>query len=133
MLQLAALGRLPDTCSGLGEDAQATTGNLCVTRRVIDDYSSNGGYPADFSEAFAYHGLDGNTTLDRQARWYIREVPPSEQSTCTENYLGNTPDESGRCQNFYEVNAEAFRDGASNSTVCGPDILCLRSTVRVAN
>ena len=133
LLQQATLGQLPDLCTGT-----LTNATPCITSKVVDDYSYNngvstGGYTADFTTAFAYQGLDGSTSLDRTARWYIREIPPSDQSTCTENYLSNTPDDTGRCQNFYEINAQAFRDGTNNSTTCGPDILCLRSTISVAS
>ncbi|MBB3102111.1 PilX N-terminal domain-containing pilus assembly protein [Azomonas macrocytogenes] len=121
--KLTSKGILPNLCV---EDADGSTPCLFSDKLTADSYATN------FEESFQYQGLDSSTTLERSARWYIREVPPSNQSSCTQNYLNNAPDESGNCPVFYEINAQAFQ-GNADYKECGPEALCLRSVIRVSN
>lgn len=108
------------------------------------DYSSSPCYIADaldydhdFSDARVvdYSGLDGATTLEREARWYIRYVTFAQSS-----FGGGTNDDGAGCgalcsveaapsgsQFFYEVNAQAYKDGDASNT-CTAATLCLTST-----
>lgn len=112
--RLSNHGLPPDLCSG-GEI-------VCISSKATT-------YDTNFSGATAYKGLDGATTLDRTARWYIRDATNvgNVQASCpqTEDFL------SGKnCTNYYEVNAQAYQ-GDDTSKACGPDALCIRSVVAV--
>ncbi|WP_347881194.1 PilX N-terminal domain-containing pilus assembly protein [Pseudomonas sp. GD03985] len=94
-------------------------------------------YSYDFSDSNVvdYSGLDGETTLEREARWYIRYVTFAQSS-----FGGGTNDDGSGCgalcsveaapsgsQFFYEVNAQAYKDGDAGDT-CTAATLCLTST-----
>lgn len=87
--------------------------SLCITE-IADDYDT------DYSASNAYQGLDGNTTLDRNANWYLRDtgIISSPDPECFLTGKG--------CTNYYEVNSQA-RKGAGND--CGSDAFCIRSVV----
>jgi len=105
----------PDVCTG----SNPTT--LCITE-IANTYDT------DFSVSTAYKGADGATTLERSARWYVRDATNvgSVQANCTqtEDIL------SGKnCTNYYEVNGQAFNDNNTAGKECGPDALCIRSVI----
>lgn len=123
--RLANTNIAPEVCTSTTPTA------LCVQERVpntADGYktyftiSSGKGY-------ISYNGLDGTTSLDRTARWYVRDATSvgSIQTKCTqsEDYLSGN-----NCVNYYEVNAQAFQ-GTGTSKSCGPDALCVRSVVAI--
>lgn len=92
-------------------------------------------YDYDFSAAENYSGLDEATTLERDARWYIRFIGgPYNAGGGGTNDAGNAGGalagidtaESGSSF-FYEVNAQAYKDGDEDDT-CATATLCLTST-----
>lgn len=99
----------PDDCSIRSEGDSS----LCIDG-LADDYDT------DFSLATEYQGLDGNTTLDRNASWYLRDtgIISSADPECFLTGKG--------CTNYYEVNSQA-RKGAADD--CGPGAFCIRSVV----
>jgi len=99
----------PDDCAVRPVDDTS----LCIVE-IAEDYES------DFSTSNAYQGLDGNTTLDRNANWYLRDtgIISSPDPECFLTGKG--------CTNYYEVNSQA-RKGAADD--CGPDAFCIRSVV----
>lgn len=121
--RLANVNVAPEACTS------TTPTTLCIQEIVPN---TTDGYKTFFTTStgkgyFTYSGLDGGTTLDRTARWYVRDATSvgNIQTTCTqtEDYLSGN-----NCVNYYEVNAQSFQDsGASKS--CGADALCVRSVV----
>ncbi len=92
-------------------------------------------YDYDFSVAESYSGLDEATTLERDARWYIRFIGgPYNAGGGGTNDAGNAGGalagietaESGSSF-FYEVNAQAYKDGGEDDS-CAAATLCLTST-----
>ncbi len=92
-------------------------------------------YDYDFSDKENYSGLDGLTTLERDARWYIRFIGgPYNAGGGGTNDAGNAGGalagidtaESGSSF-FYEVNAQSYKGGDEDDT-CAPATLCLTST-----
>ncbi|WP_437881812.1 pilus assembly PilX family protein [Pseudomonas sp. LRF_L74] len=88
-----------------------------------------------FADATAYSGLDGDTELDRQARWYIRLIggPYTAGSTGASangasNALAGTDEASSGSSFYYEVNAQSYKEGEDSDT-CLSTSLCLTSTV----
>lgn len=94
-------------------------------------------YSYDFSgsDVVDYSGLDGDAKLERKARWYIRYITFADSSLG-----GGTNDGGSGCgalcsfkdapsgrQFFYEVNAQAYKDGDASDT-CTAATLCLTST-----
>jgi type IV pilus assembly protein PilX len=106
----------PDTCPD-----SLIPGSECILGLATN-------YHTDFSKSFAYQGLDDTaTTLDRSARWYLRDATNvgNVQASCTqtEDFL------SGKnCTNYYEVNSQSY-SGTGSSKNCGPDALCIRSVI----
>ncbi|WP_279920687.1 pilus assembly PilX family protein [Pseudomonas sediminis] len=101
---------------------------------VLCHYGMAEGYVYNFNDKEPYKGFDGNSELERDARWYVRfigDYGPSGGGTndggsgcgalCS---LETAP--SGR-QFFYEVNAQAYKDGDEGDT-CIAATLCLTST-----
>jgi type IV pilus assembly protein PilX len=89
----------------------------------------------DFSSTTTYSGLDGDTTLDRDARWYIRLIggPYTSGSTGASangasNALAGTDTASSGSSFYYEVNAQAYKNGDDSDT-CTSTTLCMTSTV----
>lgn len=99
----------PDDCTVRAVDDTS----LCIVE-IAEDYDS------DFSTSNTYQGLDGNTTLDRNANWYLRDtgIISSPDPECFLTGKG--------CTNYYEVNSQA-RKGAADD--CGSDAFCIRSVV----
>ncbi|WP_279870722.1 pilus assembly PilX family protein [Ectopseudomonas oleovorans] len=92
-------------------------------------------YDYDFNDAEDYKGLSNDTTLEREARWYIRFIGgPFNAGGGGTNDAGNAGGalagidtaESGSSF-FYEVNAQAYKDGDASDT-CTAATLCLTST-----
>lgn len=101
----------PEVCPQTPADSTV----LCIVG-VADDYET------DFGGASAYSGIEDDTTLERNANWYVRDTgivtsPDPECFLTGEN-----------CTNYYEVNSQA-RAGAGRN--CGPEAYCIRSTVAV--
>ena len=86
---------------------------LCVTELAGD-------YDTDFSVSNEYQGLDGATTLDRNASWYVRDtgIISSPDPEC---FLTGK-----NCTSYYEVNSQARKGGVA---ACGPGALCIRSVI----
>ena len=98
-------------------------------------YGKADDYVYDFSAKEEYSGLDDKTTLERDARWYIRFVGgPFSAGGGGTNDAGNAGGalagietaESGSSF-FYEVNAQSYKDGDEDDT-CTAGTLCLTST-----
>lgn len=102
---------------------------------VLCYYGDADDYDYDFSVAEDYRGFDGNSELERDARWYIRYITFADSSLG-----GGTNDGGSGCgalcsfkdapsgrQFFYEVNAQAYKDGDASDT-CTAATLCLTST-----
>lgn len=99
----------PDTC------VEGSNAVLCI-EEIADDYDAN------FSGAIAYSGIDGETSLDRTAYWYVRDTGIISSSD-PECFLTGK-----NCVSYYEINSQAFQGSGSGKT-CGPDALCIRSVV----
>ncbi|MFV3090641.1 PilX N-terminal domain-containing pilus assembly protein [Pseudomonas sp. GW6] len=106
-----------------------------VDSTVLCYYGKAEDYDYDFSVAEDYRGFDGNSELERDARWYVRFIGgPYGPSGGGTNDAGNTGGalagietaESGSSF-FYEVNAQAYKDGDEGDT-CIAATLCLTST-----
>lgn len=89
------------------------TETACI-KELAEDYAAN------FSNATAYSGIDGSTTLERKAYWYIRDTGIIS-STDPECFLTGK-----NCVSYYEVNSQATIDAITD---CGADALCIRSVV----
>jgi type IV pilus assembly protein PilX len=85
-------------------------------------------YAADFSGATAYTGLDGATSLPRNARWYLRYIGNSCKGGSGGSANAYLSKGQAGCTYYYEVNAQAYKDSASVSTGCAANTLCLRSS-----
>ncbi len=85
-------------------------------------------YAADFSGATAYTGLDGATSLPRNARWYLRYIGNSCKGGSGGSANAYLSKGQSGCTYYYEVNAQAYKDSASVSTGCAANTLCLRSS-----
>ncbi len=92
-------------------------------------------YDYDFSAAEDYSGLGEDTSLERNARWYVRFIGgPYNAGGGGTNDAGNAGGalagidtaESGSSF-FYEVNAQAYKEGDEADT-CAATTLCLTST-----
>lgn len=115
---------------------QAVTIEDCSQVNDIPCYHGKAdNYVYNFSDKKNYSGLDGLTTLERDARWYIRFIGgPYNAGGGGTNDAGNTGGalagidtaESGSSF-FYEVNAQAYKSGNKNDA-CTADTLCLTST-----
>lgn len=88
-----------------------------------------------FANALAYSGYDGDTSLEREARWYIRLVggPYTAGSTSASangasNALASAETADSGTSFYYEVNAQSYQDGNASET-CTSLTLCLTSTV----
>lgn len=110
------------------EDCSVDDTTLCY-------YGKADTYDYDFSGKENYSGLDGKTTLERDARWYIRFVGgPFSAGGGGTNDAGNAGGalagietaESGSSF-FYEVNAQSYKGGDKDDT-CTAGTLCLTST-----
>ncbi|WP_301586383.1 pilus assembly PilX family protein [Stutzerimonas stutzeri] len=111
------------------EDCSEPTSTIPCYQGKAEDYDYN------FAATEDYSGLDGKTTLEREARWYIRFIAgPVNAGGGGTNDGGNSGGalagidtaESGSSF-FYEVNAQAFKDGDEDDT-CTGTTLCLTST-----
>lgn len=98
------------------DDCQLSGGETTCTQGLAIDYTAN------FDNATTYSGIDGTTTLQRNAYWYIRDTGIIS-STDPECFLTGK-----NCVSFYEVNSQAT---AAAITECGTDALCIRSVVAV--
>lgn len=98
------------------DDCQLSGGETTCTQGLAIDYTAN------FDNATAYSGIDGNTELERNAYWYIRDTGIIS-STDPECFLTGK-----NCVSYYEVNSQATADAI---TKCGTDALCIRSVVAV--
>lgn len=78
-------------------------------------------YDVNFTSATAYSGIDGSTTLERNAYWYIRDTGIIS-STDPDCFLTGK-----NCVSYYEVNSQATTSDAVAE--CGADALCIRSVV----
>lgn len=105
-----------------------------VDSTVLCYYGKAEDYDYDFSVAEDYRGFDGNSELERDARWYVRFIGDYDPRGGGTNDGGSdcgalcSPETapSGR-QFFYEVNAQAYKDGDEGDT-CIAATLCLTST-----
>lgn len=117
--------------------ANASSIEDCSVNNATPCYIGNADdYDYDFSSAVTYSGLDGDTTQERDARWYIRFIGgPYTSGGGGSNDDGSSgaalagPDtaESGSSF-FYEVNAQSYKDGDESDT-CTSATLCLTSTI----
>lgn len=84
-------------------------------------------YTTNFSSSNLYSGMDGNTSLLRSARWYLRYIANNCKGGAGGS--GNSYLSKGQvgCTYYYEVNSQAYK-GTASSKACGADALCLRST-----
>ncbi|SDI73093.1 type IV pilus assembly protein PilX [Pseudomonas delhiensis] len=83
-------------------------------------------YAADFSSTTAYTGLDGATSLPRNARWYLRYIGNSCKGGSGGSANAYLSKGQAGCTYYYEVNAQAYKDRASAG--CAANTLCLRSS-----
>lgn len=83
-------------------------------------------YAADFSSAKTYAGLDGATSLPRNARWYLRYIGNSCKGGSGGSANAYLSKGQAGCTYYYEVNAQAYKDSAT--TGCAANTLCLRSS-----
>jgi len=88
-----------------------------------------------FAQALEYSGYDGNTTLERKARWYVRLIggPYTAGSTGASandasKALASAETADSGTTFYYEVNAQAYQNGNQRDT-CTSLTLCLTSTV----
>jgi len=111
-------------------------GRIRKSTRALDNCSASSApcftglattYATNFTGSTVYTGLDGSTTLLRNARWYLRYI--SNSCKGGSGGSGNAYLSKGQtgCTYYYEVNSEAY-NGAAAVKACGPDALCLRST-----
>lgn len=98
------------------DECQPGGGEITCFQGLADNYDAN------FENATAYSGIDGTTTLQRNAYWYIRDTGIIS-STDPECFLTGK-----NCVSYYEVNSQATAD---TITECGTDALCIRSVVAV--
>lgn len=115
---------------------RAATMEDCSVDNNIPCYQGKANdYDYSFSAAEDYKGLSDDSTLERDARWYIRFIGgPFNAGGGGTNDGGNAGGalagidtaESGSSF-FYEVNAQAFKDG-DESDSCTDATLCLTST-----
>lgn len=99
----------PDVCI-----AGSTDPVVCV-EKIADDYDT------DFTSATAYSGIDGETSLDRNASWYIRDTGIISSSD-PECFLTGK-----NCVTYYEANSQATKE--SSQPTCDAKALCIRSVV----
>jgi type IV pilus assembly protein PilX len=101
---------------------------------VLCHYGMAEGYVYNFNDKEPYKGFDGNSELERDARWYVRFIGDYDPRGGGTNDGGSDcgalcsleTAPSGR-QFFYEVNAQAYKDGDEGDT-CIAATLCLTST-----
>lgn len=120
--------RLITSSSTIVQCSGNQTRDPCYISEATDE-----GY--SFDKALAYSGLDGNTTLERDARWYVRLIggPYTAGSTSASangasNALASAETAQSGTTFYYEVNAQSYKDGNEGDT-CGSLTLCLASTV----
>lgn len=111
-------GRLRKSNRGLDNCTSGTT--PCFTAQATS-------YTTNFSSSNLYSGMDGNTSLLRSARWYLRYIANNCKGGAGGS--GNSYLSKGQvgCTYYYEVNSQAYK-GTASSKACGADALCLRST-----
>ena len=89
----------------------------------IEELATTYSYDDFSADAVAYTGIDGNTTLERDAFWYIRDT----------GIIGSTDPEcflTGKnCVSYYEVNSQATTDSNPDEECDSADALCIRSVV----
>lgn len=111
-------------------------GRLRKSNRALDNCTSGTtpcftaqatSYTTNFSSSNLYSGMDGNTSLLRSARWYLRYIANNCKGGAGGS--GNSYLSKGQvgCTYYYEVNSQAYK-GTASSKACGADALCLRST-----
>ena len=111
-------------------------GRLRKSNRALDNCTSGTtpcftaqatSYTTNFSSSNLYSGMDGNTSLLRSARWYLRYIANNCKGGAGGS--GNSYLSKGQvgCTYYYEVNSQAYK-GTASSIACGADALCLRST-----
>lgn len=111
-------------------------GRLRKSNRALDNCTSGTtpcftaqatSYTTNFSSSNLYSGMDGNTSLLRSARWYLRYIANNCKGGAGGS--GNSYLSKGQvgCTYYYEVNSQAYK-GTATSKACGADALCLRST-----
>lgn len=101
---------------------------------VLCHYGDADDYDYDFSVAEDYRGFDGASELERAARWYVRFIGNSGTRGGGTNEGGSDcgalcsfKDAPPGSRFFYEVNAQAYKDGDEGDT-CIAATLCLTST-----
>jgi len=111
-------------------------GRLRKSNRALDNCTSGTtpcftaqatSYTTNFSSSNLYSGMDGNTSLLRSARWYLRYIANNCKGGAGGS--GNSYLSKGQvgCTYYCEVNSQAYK-GTASSKACGADALCLRST-----
>nr|WP_131175720.1 PilX N-terminal domain-containing pilus assembly protein [Pseudomonas sp. FRB 230] len=108
-------------------NTKTTTAPCYISEATDLDYS--------FDKALAYSGLDGDTDLEREARWYLRLIggPYTAGSTGASangasNALASPETAQSGSTFYYEVNSQSYQDG-NDSDTCTSATLCLTSTV----
>ncbi len=105
-----------------------TTTAPCYISNATDlDYS--------FDRALDYSGLDGNTTLEREARWYVRLIGgpytvggTGASANGASNALASPETAQAGTTFYYEINSQSYQDGNASDT-CTSGTLCLTSTL----
>jgi len=106
-----------------------TCGSIPCIQGIVTNYDT------DFSNAHAYSGLKGNTSMNRNVHWYMKNINAGGANNEAED-----PEYGAYAQGigkyYYEINSQAYNAsaGTTAATTCTADVICLRSVVaRVYN